>query len=115
MSQPGTQQRNRRIASRQKPKGSTKVTCHKGLLGLGPNLAVSLLDLSETGVRLVVKSALEKGQEIEIGLLGLNHPRPIKLPAVVAWSVPAADGTYCLGARFQKRLTYGDFLQLAVR
>jgi len=34
---------------------------------------------------------------------------------VVAWSVPAADGTYCLGARFQKRLTYGDFLQLAVR
>jgi hypothetical protein len=35
--------------------------------------------------------------------------RPIKLLATVVWCRPTAEGTFCAGARFQKRLPYADF------
>src|SRR5256885_2178544 len=53
-----TVRKNRRANPRRAPKGSTRVTCRRGSLGLGPNLALSLLDVSETGARLLVKEPL---------------------------------------------------------
>jgi hypothetical protein len=75
---------------------------------LGANIAVPVLDISETGIRLMVKSALDKGNETEVSIAGYGQSRPVKLPADVVWAVQAADGTYCIGARFQKRLTYAE-------
>jgi hypothetical protein len=112
MSSTGSLSKNRRISQRRSAKRSVGVTCFKGALGLGANLAVSLLDLSESGVRMIIKTGLDKGQEVEIGLLGPGRSRPIKLLANVAWSVPAADGTFCVGACFQRRLAYADLLHL---
>ncbi len=51
------------------PFGRTlRVTCRKGALDLGPNLAVELLKMSETGIRVVVRDALAVGQEVPVGL-----------------------------------------------
>jgi hypothetical protein len=112
MNQPPVGRKERRIVPRRTPKKSSKLACYKGSLGLGTNQAVSLLDVSETGIRLVVKSALEKGQEIILELLGPGHIRPVKVPAIVIWSVATADGTHCIGARFQRRLPYADMQKL---
>ena len=101
--------KDRRGDRRRAPRGATKIVCLKGALGLGKNLAVSLLDLSETGVRMVVSSALNPPQEIEVSVAPTSQSRPIKALADVVWCVPAADGTFCIGARFQKRLRYQDF------
>jgi hypothetical protein len=76
---------------------------------LGANLARGLLDLSETGIRLILGTPLDPKQEIEVSLLSPRFLRPIKLLANVVWCQATAEGTFCVGARFQKRLPYADF------
>lgn len=112
MSTPEPSTRNRRLIKRRAPKRSTKVTCRKGALGLGPNLALSLLDVSETGVRLVVKEDFKVRQEVEITLLGIGHQRPLQLMGEVTWCVATADGNHCVGVKFQRFLSYTDLQQL---
>src|SRR5688500_7462579 len=104
---------NRRVSPRRRPKNGAKVSCQKGSLGLGPNLALSVVDVSETGMRLILKSPREKGQVVEINLTVPGHPRPVKLPAVIVWSVPEPGGSCRVGARFQRSLNYRDLLQIA--
>jgi hypothetical protein len=112
MSQPATDSKNRRHSIRRRPRGATRVACFKGSMGLGTNLALELLDVSETGVRLRVREPLDLKQELQVELTGLVHRRPVKLAAAVIWCVPAADGSYCVGARFSKYLRYADLQQL---
>ena len=52
--------KNRRRSLRRPPKNRVRVTCPRGGLDLGPNLALSVVDLCEAGIRLVVKEALEQ-------------------------------------------------------
>jgi hypothetical protein len=80
---------------------------------LGPNLALSLLDLSQSGVRLVLNAELPKGQEVSIALESPAVPRGLKRSGVVMWSVPAADGTFCVGVQFHKWLDYADLQRLS--
>jgi PilZ domain len=104
--QPAVAPKQRRTAPRRKPKGSTRVACRKGALGLGPNLARSILDLSEGGIRLVVKSPLKLGDEVEVSLGAPGGLGDVSRKGDVVWVVPAADGTWCIGVAFQKRLDY---------
>ena len=101
-----TAKRNRRVSPRRSPKGATRVSCRRGCLGLGPNIAVTLLDVSETGARLIVKGALIPGQEIELGLLAPGCVREYSVPGEVVWSVETASGAHCIGVQFEKRLSY---------
>ena len=114
MSSPTPPPPNRRRTSRKKPKSSTKVFTCKGMMGLGANLALSILDLSETGIRLLMKEPLAKGQEVEITLEGIQHRRPLKLGGHVIWTVPAADGRHCIAVHFLRSLSYADVLLLSV-
>jgi hypothetical protein len=108
-----TTTQNRRASRRRAGKRTTKVSCHKGSLGLGANLAISLLDASETGVRLLVKAALEKGQEVEVSVQGAGQARPLKTPGRVIWCVATADGPFCVGIHLQKPIQYGDLLLIS--
>jgi hypothetical protein len=105
--------KNRRGAVRRRPKRASKVFCYKGTFGLGRNLALELLDISESGIRLRIKEGLPEGQVVEIQLLGLAQRVPVKMVGTVMWSVAAADGSHCIGARFDKSLRYGDLQLLA--
>lgn len=102
-------QKNRRIAARRPFKGTVKVTCSKGLLDLGRNIAVKLLDVSESGTRLTVNIALETSQEVLILLESQHHARPIRTPGVVMWCIPSGENTWTVGIRFGKYLSYADF------
>ena len=112
-SRPQAAQQNRRIFRRRPSKGSTKVTCRRGGLGLVPNLAACLLDLSETGAGLVTREPLAKGQEVELGFLGLGHTRPVLVLAEVVRCAPGSNGTYHVGFKFQHYLRHADVLELA--
>jgi hypothetical protein len=103
---------NRRSSRRQPPKNSTRVRATRNALGLGPNIAVGILDLSETGVRLMLKEDLRCGQEFEVTLQSVGN-RQVKVVAQVIWSVATADGCFCVGARFQKPIRYGDLHELS--
>jgi hypothetical protein len=98
---------------RRTPNGSSRVVCRRGSLGLGTNLALGILDVSETGIRLRVREALEPRQEIEVSLEGAGHVRPLVLRAEVIWCAATADGFYCMGAQFQRRLSHADLQILA--
>jgi len=103
---------NKRRARRQRPKGSTAARATRDALGPGPNIAAGVLDVSEAGVRLLLTEQLPPGREFEVSLVGPGTP-PVKVIARVVWSVPAADGTFVVGASFQKDLSYADLLSLA--
>lgn len=104
--------RNRRVNRRHQPKHSTKAVCLRGNLGLGRNIALSVLDVSERGVRLMVREELKPGHEVEVSLEGVSVQRPVKRVATVVWCVAAEDGTYCVGVRFEKLLGFADWQSL---
>ena len=104
---------NRRKSQRRKPRGSVKLECRKGSYGLGANLAVTVLDLSDTGVRLIVSQEVEAQGEVEIIISGYGMVRSLKRAAYVRWQLKLDDGHFCLGVEFQKRLPYRDWQNLA--
>lgn len=81
-------QKNRRGFVRRKPRGKVKVACYKGDFDLGANIASGLADVSESGVRLLLKVGLDKGQSVTLLLEGREHLRPIKVHGTIAWCVP---------------------------
>ena len=82
-------------------KPGVQVTCRIGTLGLGKNIALSLFDISEVGLRLSVNCVLARDQELEIELLAPGQGRPLKLLAKVVWSGSAEDGSHWVGAEFR--------------
>jgi hypothetical protein len=110
MSAHTTPDTNRRSAPRRQPKKASKFLCRRGQLGLGPNIAVGLLDVSESGIRLMVKTPLDADSDVEIGLQPIGAHKPTTVVAKVMWCIPLADGNHCVGARFEKLLPYA-FLQ----
>ena len=103
---------DQRAAPRRLAKPGVQVTCRIGTLGLGQNIALSLFDISEEGLRLTVNCALEKGQELEIELLAAGKGRPLKLLAKVAWSGLAEDGSHWVGTEFRRQLRYAEICDL---
>jgi hypothetical protein len=101
-----------RRMKRRPVKKTVSVTCRKGMLGPGPNLAVRLRDISEDGVQLVIKSALAKGDVIEICFSATGLPSNLSREATVAWcSGPEPDG-FRIGARFRNPLGYEHIFQM---
>ena len=100
--------RNRRVSRRRPTKGSTKTFCYRGPMGLGANLAVSTVEVSETGACLVVKEPFDIGEEMEVHLEGLVHRRPIRKMARVVWSVSAGPERWRVGVQFQGSLRYAE-------
>jgi hypothetical protein len=107
-----TSRPNKRRCRRQTPKSNLKVRAFKSTLGLGANIALAILDISENGVRLLLKENLPVGHSFEVTLEPVSC-KTVKTIAEVVWSIPAADGTFCVGTRFQKNLPYSDLALLA--
>jgi hypothetical protein len=105
--------RNRRAFLRRTSKRSSKATCRKGTLGLGPDIAVRVLDLSEGGIRLLVKTPLKMGQDVEVGLLAPGGIREVLRKGKVVWVVPTAEGECCVGVQFEKHLDYPVLVDLS--
>jgi hypothetical protein len=103
---------NRRRSVRLPLRASVKVECRKGNMGLGPNITVSAVNMSQSGMRLVLKMDLPKGQEVEIIIQGQGQP--VKRLAKVKWALPRQDGAFDVGLDFDGQLSfteYQDFTQ----
>jgi hypothetical protein len=81
-------------------------------MGFGPNLAEVLIDISQNGAYLLVKGKIEVGTEMEVGLLGMGHSRPIKLLGTVVRAEPVDEEHTRVAIRFVKHLKYVDFQHL---
>jgi PilZ domain len=90
----------RRRSRRHRPKPTTEVACRSETRIVGPDMAVSVLDISAEGIRLIVNAPLDKGEKIEVDLEGIGYCRPLRLSAEIIWSLATADGNWCIGAKF---------------
>lgn len=104
--------RNRRLDRRRPPRGRIRVICQRGSMELGRNLGLSVLDLSETGARLLLSESCPAGQEVSITLESMACVRPVKRVGKVAWCLATQDGTFAAGVQFEKRLEYRQYLEL---
>lgn len=104
---------NRRQSRRRAARQSIRVQCRRGAFGFGPNFADSFLDVSEGGIRLVSRAALELGQQVEISLEGSAMGRGLTRVAKVVWSLALENGNHCVGLQFEKRIAYADLQKLA--
>src|SRR4051794_1891177 len=92
--------RNQRRTRRQPAKGSTKATAYRNALGLGRNIAVGVLDVSESGARLILTEQLAEGTEFELFLESTGVVKQVRMVTTVVWSVEAADGRFITGTQF---------------
>jgi hypothetical protein len=104
---------NRRRDPRRGAKGSSRAACYTGRFGLGPNVAVRLLDVSEGGVRLVLRDPVLPGHEVVVGLDAPGERRAILITGVVVWCAALADGTHCVGIRLDKPLRWAALQALS--
>lgn len=106
VNQPMQAQVQRRRSPRFTARLSTRLSFRRGSLGLGANLALRLLDVSEWGARLIVSLELPVGQEVQAGFLGSTILHEVVRNGTVVWQIAAMDGTFCTGIQFEKSLDY---------
>ena len=100
--------RNRRSGSRNAPRGSVRIECRRGSIGLGKNIVAQFLDIAEGGARLVVSQTLAANEEVEVLIFAATK---IKRLANISWVLPLDDGNYCVGLEFQKKLRFAELSQ----
>jgi hypothetical protein len=101
----------RRRSRRFRASRLARLHCRRG--PMGPDLAVSYLDISQTGARVVLGDRLAEGGEVEVELA---HPRlaePVTRLARVVWSAPLAEGRWGVGLAFERPLTFAEMWSYA--
>jgi PilZ domain len=109
---PTAQQINRRASRRFSICSYAKVECRKGSYGFGANLLLSVENLSETGTCLNVKSAVGKGEEVEVLFAGLDAGRAMKRLGRVVWCKLGVGKTWSIGVQFQSPLPYNSIMRI---
>src|SRR5262249_31492836 len=81
-----------------------RVLCHRGDAAAGPNLALTLLDASQAGVRLFLSAPVELGEALYLTLESEGLAGSVRLHGVVRWSVEREDGTSIAGVELHDLL-----------
>jgi len=81
-------------------------------MGLGPDIGLTLHNISEAGALLVVSAALQPSEEVELQFDAPTFPKPMRVLANVVRAAPVPGNLYCVAVRFQKLLCYADFSRL---
>jgi hypothetical protein len=100
----------RRRVSRHPLRGGTTANWWS-LPDLGPSLAAELRDISEDGIRLIVRKALEQGSNIQVSIQPPDDGAPVVCALEVIWCA-ASGAAYLVGGRFQNRLSDDEMSRL---
>jgi hypothetical protein len=66
------------------------------------------VDASISGVRLLARTALARGQDISFELEGPLHQKPVQCRGSVIWTQEREDGNVWVGVRLEKYLAHVD-------
>jgi hypothetical protein len=89
------------------------VQCRQSGPCQGPNLATLVVDVSTTGICLMLTEALETGTEVELWIDGYGLGRSIKRVGNVRWHLKDSTGGFRTGIQFQKCIEVRDWINLA--
>jgi len=95
---------DRRVTDRRKARPGARAEVRRGLLGMSPDLALKLVDVSEGGVQVRLVAAVRPGEQVEIALWSPGIPQSIRGPGVVCWCLPTPTGEFRAGMRLRRRL-----------
>ena len=98
----------RRESKRRPARSSVAIEVRKGTMGLGPNLALHLLDLSVDGAGVLMKGELQEKDDVEMLLSGNGVRTTIKRIARVRWVTKLESGHFIMGFSFEKQLPFTD-------
>jgi len=101
------------MSQRREARRSIRLECRKGAHGLGKDVGDAILDVSEDGVRVMLKVELPLKQEVEVIICPADGRSSIKRLANVMWVVKTEENRFCAGLKFQKRMAYADVAKLA--
>jgi len=104
-------QSDRRRERRKLTRTKTTVACRKGHDGLGADLSLRLIDLSDEGARLMVKEWINPRADVELSLESVAMNRPLQVAGQVAWCQPIEKG-FLIGVKFHERIDYTDLRHL---
>jgi hypothetical protein len=104
---------DRRTAQRRPPRLGTRVEVRRGQLGMGADLAVELVDVSEAGARIRLTAPIRVGDNVEVALWPPGLARSVRGPARVVWCRGDNQGGVEVGVRLRRRLTPQDLFELA--
>jgi PilZ domain len=100
------------MARRRAPRSGVAITFRSGTSGLGPDLALGLVDIHEDGLCLRLKSAVSPGSEATVSLSPAGRRQPMKVDAEVRWCREADGGGFLVGLRLRKRMLHKDLIEL---
>jgi hypothetical protein len=102
----------KREGKRHPPRTQVKVFCFQGAFGMGRNVALTLENLSEKGACVKTSAPLNLGQEVQVHLESVQHPRAVVVDGQVVWARSLGD-RHQAGVRFERPLAWKDFQLLA--
>lgn len=103
----------RRIMVRHPVRPGVKVAFRRSAEEPGPNLAVEALNLSEYGIRLLLRDTLARGDRILLRFAAEELPEAIECEGKVVWFLELpAFGYYYAGVRFDQPLTADQLARL---
>src|SRR5262249_53698336 len=110
-------------ASKSPFKSSTRIECRRGTSGLGHNLALHVMAISESTIDLVTQEPLYRGEEVEVLLSDISLAKPIRrvgrVKTFAFYDSPKqrADSTLGVGEAaviaFDKPLHFADIQRLS--
>jgi c-di-GMP-binding flagellar brake protein YcgR len=103
---------DRRMGVRRRVTRRVDISLRRGTLGLTPNLAIALVDVSEEGMGVRLTEALDPGAEVEIVLSFPIVSKSLKLLGEVCWCNSGPYETFLAGVRLRRRLTHLELAEL---
>jgi hypothetical protein len=101
----------RRRFQRQRPAKSTvRITCQRGELFMGPNLAESLVDASEEGLGFLAREALRAGERVCLSLESVGPALLVQRLGRVAWCARVEGGRFRAGVELDTPLDYAELM-----
>lgn len=104
---------DRRLGPRRPVTRRADVSLRAGTLGLGPNLATGLVDVSEEGLGVKLNGAVEPGAEVEVIVSFPVASKSFKLHGVVCWCNLGPGETFVAGIRLRRRLTHAELIEFS--
>ena len=97
------------------PRRHLGVTCRRGTTGLGPNLAVDLVDLTEDRLKVRLTAPVPVGEDVEAELTPPGNGKSIRLRGVVTACRPSRDGKASVAkVALRHRLTFRQLADLTM-
>lgn len=103
----------RRLDDRRPPRPGARAELRRAGLGLQPDLAVGLVDVSRGGVKVRLRGHARRGDRFQVTLRAPTGAIAAHGPAEVSWCVVESEGTALAGLRFLYPLAGRQLAELA--